>query len=89
MARSRTLLRETYKAGTKLHSGPHPEMPWMRRGKVFQVDLLARGIVEKDGQRQDYVDVRMWGLPLQNLLEEVLSPPSTEAERERAKPVSE
>jgi hypothetical protein len=71
MGRAKTLLRETFKAGTQVFSAahdkePHPKMPWVTtKHEVSQVDLLARGIVEKDGLRQEYIDVRMWTAPSQ------------------------
>jgi hypothetical protein len=60
MARDRTILRETFHAGTKLHEGEHPRLPWLEKGTVVRVDLLARGIVEKGDEVQEYIDVRLW-----------------------------
>ena len=64
MAKARTILRETFHQGTCIYQGEHPRLPYLRADlSVQRVDVLTRGIVERDDQVQEYIDVRLWMMP--------------------------
>jgi hypothetical protein len=60
MSRIKNLYRETYR-GAKLHDSVLPVLKHLEvEAEVTGAELLAQGVVQKDGLEQQYQDIRVF-----------------------------